>query len=473
MSIGDYASSYDGSTWGTAVPVGGGLSSVSCPSASLCTAVDYTGRALTYDGSSWSAPAEIEAEGGMRSVSCPTTSFCMAGGGWPHGDASAYRDGTWTAPSEVDSGGSVNAVSCSSPSFCIALTDHSVEGHEYGYAVPYSDGAWGTPQEVAPEFGLRSVSCVSEALCVAVGSHDAVIYSHGSWGAPSQIDTEGFLYAVSCTSLSFCQAVGEHATPFGALNYGEALSYNGSNWGAPVEIPPAARYGPAEADSISCVSPSFCAVAGRFDGAAAIFEGGVWGPWEPLETNGDFSSVSCPSTAFCMAVSYPGQVFTYSVPSTATPVPTSDSTVSSILPPSLTSVHESGRLWREGKRLAQISSRKKLPVGTTFFFALNEQASVVFTFTRRLPGRKVRGKCAAKTKKDRNRSLCRRTVIAGALSLTGHAGENKLVFQGRLSRTKKLRPGTYTLIITATNLAGMRSAAKLLRFTIASSPSRQ
>jgi hypothetical protein len=465
MSVGDYTTSFDGSKWNAAEPLGGGLSSVSCLSASLCTAVDYHGRALTYNGLSWSTPTEIDAEGGLTSVSCPTASFCMAGGGRQHGEALTYDDGTWSAPREVGLEGYVDAVSCSSPSFCMALAHHTVEGHEHGYALTYSNGTWGAPQEISPEFGLRSVSCVSEALCVTVGDHDAVIYSHGSWGAPTQIDAEGFLYAVSCPSLSFCQAVGEHATAFGASNYGEALSYNGSSWSAPVEIPPAPKYGPIEAGSISCVSPSFC-MAGARGGASAIFEGDAWGAWEPLEMNGDFSSVSCPSTAFCMVVSYPGQVFTYSAPLTATSTPTSGSTVSSVSPPSLTSVHESASRWREGKGLAQISGRKKPPVGTTFSFALNEQATVVFTFIHRLPGRKVKSKCVAKTKEDRHRPVCRRTVIAGALSLTGHAGENKLVFQGRLSRTKKLRPGAYTLIITATNSTGMHSAAKLLRFTI-------
>ena len=41
--------------------------------------MDYDGNVLTYDGSSWSSPDNIDA--GKRflySVSCPTTSFCVA-----------------------------------------------------------------------------------------------------------------------------------------------------------------------------------------------------------------------------------------------------------------------------------------------------------------------------------------------------------------------------------------------------------
>ena len=41
--------------------------------------MDWSGNALTYNGSSWSSPKSIDAsENGLRSLSCPTTSFCAA-----------------------------------------------------------------------------------------------------------------------------------------------------------------------------------------------------------------------------------------------------------------------------------------------------------------------------------------------------------------------------------------------------------
>ena len=60
----------------------------------------------------------------------------------------------------------------------------------------------------------------------------------------------------------------------------------------------------------------------------------------------------------------------------------------------------------------------------------------------------------------------RRTATAGTLTFTGHSGTNKVAFQGRISPAKKLKPGRYTLVITATNSAGVRSAPKSLSFTI-------
>ena len=61
-------------------PLRGGPTSVSCPMASFCAAVDINGgNVLTYDGRSWSKPVSIDLGGdGLTSVSCPTASLCAA-----------------------------------------------------------------------------------------------------------------------------------------------------------------------------------------------------------------------------------------------------------------------------------------------------------------------------------------------------------------------------------------------------------
>ena len=127
---------------------------------------------------------------------------------------------------------------------------------------------------------------------------------------------------------------------------------------------------------------------------------------------------------------------------------------------------ETNKTWREGNALAKISRKRKPPLGTRFSFTLNEQASVSLSFTQKVTGRKVGAKCVAKSRKNAKHKACKRTVTVGTLSFTGHSGTNKVVFRGRISRTKKLKPGRYTLVITATNPAGARSAPKSLSFTI-------
>ena len=134
--------------------------------------------------------------------------------------------------------------------------------------------------------------------------------------------------------------------------------------------------------------------------------------------------------------------------------------------PVVSGARQSSSRWRKGNGLARISRAGKVPVGTTFTFSLNEQAAVRFTFTTRLPGRRVGRKCVAQTRSNRHRKACTRTVGAGVLPFTGHLGSNSVRFQGRVSSSRRLRPGTYTLTITATNTAGVKSAPVALRFTI-------
>jgi trimeric autotransporter adhesin len=135
--------------------------------------------------------------------------------------------------------------------------------------------------------------------------------------------------------------------------------------------------------------------------------------------------------------------------------------------PSITNATQSHSRWREGKALASVARRsKRPPLGTTFSFTLNEQAKVSFSFTQRVGGREVKHKCVAQTNKNRRKHACARTVTRGTLSFTGRAAANKVSFQGRISHSLALRPGTYTLLIAAVNSAGQRSAPKQLSFTI-------
>ena len=138
-------------------------------------------------------------------------------------------------------------------------------------------------------------------------------------------------------------------------------------------------------------------------------------------------------------------------------------------PPNITNVKQSHSKWREGSALASISRhrKKRAPVGTTFSFTLNVASSVSLAFKQQRPGRRVGGSCVATSRKNRGKPKCTRTVTPGTLRFGGHAGVNRVAFQGRLSAKTKLKPGPYTLVITATSSAGQRSAAATLKFTIA------
>jgi hypothetical protein len=137
--------------------------------------------------------------------------------------------------------------------------------------------------------------------------------------------------------------------------------------------------------------------------------------------------------------------------------------------PTLTNVSQTQpRRWRLGNNLARFAAVRKPRVGTTFRFTLSEAATVRFEFAQLLPGRKLsNGRCVAQTAGNRRNKACTRSVPRGSISFNAGAGSHRLFFQGRLTRTNKLKPGTYTLTIVATNAAGQRATKGPLRsFTI-------
>lgn len=101
---------------------------------------------------------------------------------------------------------------------------------------------------------------------------------------------------------------------------------------------------------------------------------------------------------------------------------------------------EMNSVWRlpgKGKHLGN-------PVGTAFSFILNESASVTLTFTQ---------------------TVGRHQVKRGTVSGAGKAGDNSITFTGKTS-AGKLKPGKYTVAITAKDVSGRRSKLQSLKFTI-------
>jgi hypothetical protein len=136
--------------------------------------------------------------------------------------------------------------------------------------------------------------------------------------------------------------------------------------------------------------------------------------------------------------------------------------------PVVTGFGESSSRWRRGRSLPHISSAAGAPVGTTFSFSLNEPASVNLTFSQRVSGRRVSGRCVAPGHRNASRPRCKRTLVVGSFALPGHAGLDSVGFQGRLSRTKTLKPGSYLVSLTARESHGLKVVSRSLSFTIIS-----
>jgi hypothetical protein len=132
--------------------------------------------------------------------------------------------------------------------------------------------------------------------------------------------------------------------------------------------------------------------------------------------------------------------------------------------PSVSGLGESHRIWREGSQLAAFAAGHSSPVGTTFTFMLDQAATVTLSFTRPGAGRTAGSKCAAVNKRNRGHRKC--ALAAGTITHAGHAGVNTVTFLGRLSPARKLAPGSYTLVVTATGANGQTSTPQTITFTI-------
>jgi hypothetical protein len=159
-------------------------------------------------------------------------------------------------------------------------------------------------------------------------------------------------------------------------------------------------------------------------------------------------------------------VFAPAPPAPAPPAPTTALTLTN-------TSQTQPRRWRLGNTLARFAAARKPRVGTTFQLTVNKAATVRFAFAQLLPGRRVNGKansnCVAQTARNRRNKACTRSVPSGFLQFSTGAGLHRLFFQGRVTRTRKLKPGTYTLTITAFNAAGqVATKGPLNSFTIVS-----
>lgn len=102
--------------------VGGDLSGVSCPTTTLCLAVDVTGYEsnLTFSSSdkfSFATMTRIDTSG-ITSISCANAFYCGAVD--QGGDFLQWFNGKWSKPVNIDSAGLVS-ISCSANGRCVAL----------------------------------------------------------------------------------------------------------------------------------------------------------------------------------------------------------------------------------------------------------------------------------------------------------------------------------------------------------------
>jgi hypothetical protein len=307
------------------------LDAVSCPSVSLCVAVDRFGGIVSSTdptGEGEGAGTWSFAQVGTKTylgntpcyaiglcllgVSCPSRTLCVAVG--ESGQAVVSSDpaggaGAWTQ-SDVDGSHALFGISCPSIELCVAVDS---AGDVLTSTDPTGGAqAWSATHLV--EHVLRAISCPSMSLCVAVDEAGDVVSAvdpTGGVGAWSVSDVDGGtpLLGVSCTEDGGSLCVADGGGGEVVTSTEPALGA----WKATSEVE-----GTSTAiGGVSCPSVSLCVA---IDGAGNILSttnptGGA-GAWTPTHVDGEefLLDVSCASTVLCVAVNGHGDVLSSSDP---------------------------------------------------------------------------------------------------------------------------------------------------------------
>jgi hypothetical protein len=296
------------------------LAAISCASPSFCKAVGTykldgakAGFTETWNGARWKASTMPESS--LSSISCPTTTMCMAVGSNP--SAEEWTNGSWRTLSVTPPSGTTSAtlfdVSCSRPTSCMAVGDNLLRQT----FIEHWDGtSWSLQFQLDEDnAGLNSVSCPSAKSCFAVGGGNSVSGAPGtiamhwngtSWSsAPkASFGVNASLAAISCPSTTFCLAVGASDILELFNNPGVIEELRHGTWH---ESTVPSGNGNVLLSDVTCASARFCAWIERQGGttpySAIVFSG----RGRPAATGrtpnaADVTGLVCPTKNDCIAV---------------------------------------------------------------------------------------------------------------------------------------------------------------------------
>jgi hypothetical protein len=247
----------------------------------------------------------------LSSVSCTSSTFCVAVGNYYNAGSelqptafinmwSPPIDGVWSIPVYPTPGtwSMLNGVSCVSASYCVAVGASST-----GSLVEVWNGSsWsiGNPGPVAGAW-FNSISCHEQDDCELVGGDSSGSAIAAGWdGSPSyesldplQLTDYSDLIDVSCTTAATCLAVGQQSTALPFSSSARPLVASSSPRGWKVQAAPTG----SPLLGVSCATRRDCVA---LDSSIVKWNGSSW---TNIGTpDGTLSTVSCPTTAFCMAV---------------------------------------------------------------------------------------------------------------------------------------------------------------------------
>jgi hypothetical protein len=316
------------------------LYGVSCTSTSWCmgvgstknTAHEITPLSESWNGTAWKIVTPVTPTGaketGLKSVSCASATACTAVGSYTSSSgaleplAERWNGTTWaiqstpTAPTKDSY--QLLGVACTSATSCIAV-GANVTGilESVTLAESWNGSEWKVV--TTPNKGqLNAISCTSGSACTAVGSTGfggeplAERWNGTEWTlqAAAKISSTG-LSGVSCASSTSCIAVGNSGGVFGSPTANISENWNGSTWST-VTVPTPTGAKETYLRGVSCSSATLCMAVGDVVGTAPAVLADKWNgtAWElktlPVPTGvvqSFLNSISC-AGAYCTTDGY-------------------------------------------------------------------------------------------------------------------------------------------------------------------------
>ena len=309
------------------------LMGISCPSVSLCVAVDSAGNVVTSGkpaggASAWTVTHVDPEFEGLSAVSCPSVSFCVAVG--PHDVASSTNPAggasAWTVTAQNDV--YLAGVSCGSPALCVAITDGSNEIYTsrkptdgasawtvfpVTTSIPWDCGRYTPTWDCQAR--LTGVSCMSNSLCVAVDGNGDVITSRNPTAGPSawafaRVEASppggNGPTGISCASPLLCVAV----ETYGATVFTSRSPTGGVRAWTAARVDTGTLAAVGYRAAVACGSVSLCAETIGGEVLTSTHPTGGRHAWfaTAVDAKNLLAGVACASTSLCVGVDGAGNV---------------------------------------------------------------------------------------------------------------------------------------------------------------------
>jgi hypothetical protein len=266
------------------------LSAVSCPTATVCTAVGNLQTATTevplveqWNGHAWHMTQSAEPQGATQvelyDVSCASANVCEAVGLWGTGTglfhtlAERWNGHSWhlqngakIARSAVFAGVHCEGRSCMAVGYRENATNTELPMAQQWNGHRWSLVSAASPPRADLRFSiLRGVWCISARSCFAVGEYlgatDSALaetWNGSRWRQQSLTAKDDDLSGISCTSAANCMAVG--SGPTGSAPTGAVSQRWTGRWHA-VSTPGISGMSSGLV-SVSCPAPKLCVAVG-------------------------------------------------------------------------------------------------------------------------------------------------------------------------------------------------------------------